>query len=495
MSGTNYEPLRSKYTRMWIIPNRAGPENRPQYQAIMRATEFTWPQGDVELIKIPDPSAYGKFITIGKTKGETGSPTISIQARYRKELSDLMDMLRNGCDADLQLHIGTCKNPQDFNSGFDKILVLEAAQMTDYRLSDLGALTAGDDSPVNEEIPFAGEDAYEIVPLVFSEEAADEVVQEIVGMAICDSVDCGECADPSNGCEKVFAVTKTAAGSPGLPAEVIFSGDAGVNWDDTLVDTLAADEDPTDMACVGKYLVICSSDSGSIHYAPLADILAGTETWTEVAIAADLNAIFSAGPGYTWCCADSGYIYKIPDVTVAAYETNRPSILDYYAIHGYDAEHVVAVGASNAVAVTSDGVEWTAITGPAVGVDLLSVWMKSPTEWFVGDDNGDLWYTRDGGATWTQKEFPGDGAGDILDIEFATPTVGYMAYKTATPAGRILRTIDGGYSWYVMPQGNTSIPANDQINKLAVCRYNPNVVYGGGLADDATDGIIVKASN
>ena len=117
--------------------------------------------------------------------------------------------------------------------------------------------------------------------------------------------------------------------------------------------------------------------------------------------------------------------------------------------------------------------------------------MRDTNEWFVGADDGNLYYTVDGGTNWTQKEFYQDGVGIVKDIKFSSPTVGWMSHANATPSTRIFRTIDGGYSWYVTPEGNTALPANNYIYALAVCE-NVNVIYGAGLAEDGTDGIIVK---
>ena len=125
---------------------------------------------------------------------------------------------------------------------------------------------------------------------------------------------------------------------------------------------------------------------------------------------------------------------------------------------------------------------------------MRTVWMRSQDEWFVGDNGGQLWYTRDAGTTWTEKTFPGSGAGVVRHIAFSNPTVGYLAHDTAANAGRILRTIDGGNSWYVAPESNLTIPENDAINKVAPCTDNPNVVYGGGLGGGGADGIIVKGA-
>jgi len=48
------------------------------------------------------------------------------------------------------------------------------------------------------------------------------------------------------------------------------------------------------------------------------------------------------------------------------------------------------------------------------------------------------------------KGFPGSGSGVVYDICFASDAVGYLAHATTTPAGRILRTYDGGYSWNIL---------------------------------------------
>jgi len=65
----------------------------------------------------------------------------------------------------------------------------------------------------------------------------------------------------------------------------------------------------------------------------------------------------------------------------------------------------------------------------------------------------------------------------------------------SAPAGRILRTTDGGYSWYVLPEGSSSLAANDRVNALAACEYDANFVVGAGLADNATDGFLVVGQN
>lgn len=491
---------KSSQTRLFSIEDRANPPNHPNYQALARALGLSWPQGDVTPIRVPDPSQYGKFITVDRIKGQPGLPAISIEGRLTRELSEFLTLVRKGCAFDMQLHAGVCEDPRDFNNGWEKIYVLEGAEATSYDTAEFGALDGDQDAVVNETIPLVGLDWYELKRLLGTELGAAAIVQEVVGVTICDSRQCGECGISSNGCEKVFAVTLSSGGSPGLPAEVLFSGDSGTTVEDTTITSIGANEDPTGLACVGTYLVVISNDSESAHYAPLADILNGVEVWTEIATgfvaAKGPNAIFSLGSVFTWIVGDGGYIYFSDDITAgvevqSAGSVSSENLLD---IHGIDELNLVVVGENNTVLVTNNGgLTWAAITGPSGGDDLNAVWMKSELIWLVGTAAGELWYTRDGGDNWTIKSFSGSGAGSVRDIQFSTPTVGYMSHTSGAGNGRIFRTIDGGFSWYILPEAaGFSITANHGIDSLAACSEDPNLVFGGGLAADDADGVMVK---
>lgn len=493
---------RSDFSRMWLIEGRAGPANVPQYENFWKAGAPTWSFGDVTNQYVPDPGQYGQFDVAGVIIGERGNPQLPVTARYLADSqSVLLQLARAGCDSDLHIHFGLCKDPRDFNAGWDKILVLEAARITQWGATDMGAMMPGDRAMVNEEVPFTGQDMYEILPIAFQEQAASQAVQEVVDITICDTATCGDCGIPSDGCQHVFAVTLSNGGSPGLPAEVIFTQTGGAVWDETGISTLSPTEDPNALACVSPNLVVVSEDSESLHYAPIADILAGTETWAEVTTGFVATKgptdIFSADPAHTWIVAEGGYIYFTADPT-AGVEVQDPGVVtteDYAAINGIDSLNIVAVGANNSVVATFNGGEtWEAITGPNVGVALTTVWMLSDRNWFVGCADGTLYYTLDSGDSWTIKAFPGSGTGVVRDIAFSSPTVGWMAHSTATPAGRILRTINGGFSWYVAPENNGAIPTNDYVGALAACPENVNVIYGAGLAGNGTDGFIVKGA-
>ena len=247
-------------------------------------------------------------------------------------------------------------------------------------------------------------------------------------------------------------------------------------------------------------VIVVSNASQSLHWADTSDILDGIETWAEVTTGFDAsgppNAITTIANDRTWIAGDAGRIYFAADPTSSVTEQADGSQTseDLAAIHAFDRNNVIAVGANNALlATTNGGTSWSLIVGPAVGVDLNAIWMRSTFEWLVGTANGRLYYTTNSGVTWTEKSFPGSTAGQVRDIKFASRNVGYMAHETATPVARVLRTIDGGFSWNVLPEeAGLTIPAADRFNKIAACVDDVNVAFAAGLADNATDGVAIK---
>lgn len=489
-------------TRVFLIEDRAAPDHAPVYQALAKAGQKNWPQGDVSPIRVASRTQYSKYDNVDEVLGEQGLPELGVTFREQLARSEIFRIVRKRCPLDLQVHYGSCTEPTDFQS-FEKVLVLEGARPSNYGSGgDIGSFDSSEEAAIDEVVPFTGIDMYEVKPLAPTSLGSAEIVQEVVAVAICDSPSCGSCGRSSDGVQRFFALTVSAGGSPGLPAELIYTNDGGATLGETNISTLPANEDPDGMACVGTRLVVISQASESLHWALIAEIIAGTESWQEVATgfvaAKGPLAVFSLGATFTWMAAEGGYIYFSDDVTTGVDVQTAGSITteNLNDIHGVDELNLVAVGNANVVLVTSDGGStWSAITGPDAGVALNCVFMKSKTVWLVGTAGGKLWGTSDGGDTWTEVTFSGSGAGVVRDIEFATPTVGYMAHDTATPRGRIFRTIDGGHSWYALPESTgLSMPLQDRFNSLAATSAEPNFVIGGGLADNATDGILVKCA-
>lgn len=500
--------VQTQYSRMFVLENRAGPTSAPLYQGFWKAGAFTWAQGDVTLVRVQSADQYGQFDTIDKLSGDRGAPTLTITSRYEFQISDLLRLVRRGCDSDYQVHFGKCRNPRDFDRGWEKILVIESARPTNYSTGDLGAADPSERAVVVEEVPVAGEDAFEIKPITYAQKATTLISREIVGVSVCDSPTCGVCGLSSDGCSIAFAVgLGSGAASPGLAPELYATNNGGGVWWELPITTMLATEQPIDLTCVGTNVVVVSQTGGSLHVTPIieaADAADNITSWSKVTtgfVAGGApRSIASASPTFTWIVGTGGYIYfsSDPSSFVTVQEAGNVTTQQYNDVFALDNEIVLAVGNANVVAFTDNGgASWHGITGPAPGVNLTVAALQSARVWWVGTAAGTLYYTTDAGAHWFPKGFPGSGAGTVRDIAFSNGTVGWLAHSMVVGAnerGRILRTVNGGYSWYVSPEDvGQTIPTNTYIGKLGAC-VDPNKIFGGGLGATPTSGMLVLGS-
>jgi photosystem II stability/assembly factor-like uncharacterized protein len=496
MGTINYTVMQSSKSRVFLIDGRAHPAHAPVYESCLRMTGLTKGYGDIESVECPDPENYGKFIEVAEIKGAAERPTTRLEGRYAMDLkSTLIALAEKGCTFDVQLHMGESTDARLFNK-FKKAIVLENVRVTSFDTEDLGALGSDDNAVVGEGVDISAASFYEVLPLAYTRQADSLLTNEALDVAICDSIACGELGTSSDGCQKIFVLTGAAGGSPGTPADIVFSPNRAT-WYAKDISTLSAAEAPNALTCSGLYLVVVSAATVSLHYAPLVDFTGAIDpTWTEVTtgfVAGGApRAIFTSGRA-NFIVGAGGYVYYSEDITsgVSVLDAGSATVDSLNAIHGASEEMVVAVGDNGAVIYTENGVNWTSVAADPVGagVNLNTVYVKSKYEWWVGASNGRLYYTTDKGASWTEKGFPGSGSGVVQDIVFATGSVGYLSHTTSASRGRILRSFDGGQSWVVEPDSG-SLPLADKINALAVC-HDANQVVAAGLADDGTDGYVV----
>lgn len=495
-------PATRGLSRVWMFDGGAGPSVSPELLAWAAAQSVDKNFGDVTRIEVPSQVERRAYDVVGEFQSGEENANLSLMLRYALNPSKIFRVANKRCIVDFQIHFGNCTSPLDFNHGWEtgKVLAFESARLTTYSTEELGSLQSEDESPINEEVEISATEYYEIGPLTFAERAKNEVAQEIIKLLVCDSPSCGDCENPSDGCQKIYAISAPAGSSPGVLPEVVVSTDGlATVAQESPITTLAIGEDPDDAACVGDNLVVVSQDSLSLHYADLAELDDGDETWTEVTsgfVATKGPRAIDAYSAYdVFIAGAGGYIYFASDPTteVEVLDAGVATTEDLNDIFAYSTDIIIAVGANNAVVYTTNGSTFQSVVGPAVGIVLNAVFARSEREWWVGAANGSLYYTKDRGEHWFEKGFPGSGTGSVEDIVFASDMVGYVSH-TKNTAGRILRSISGGNTWYVLPDGSSSLPANDKINSLALCKRDVNTVYAGGLADNAADGILVKGS-
>lgn len=150
----------------------------------------------------------------------------------------------------------------------------------------------------------------------------------------------------------------------------------------------------------------------------------------------------------------------------------------------------MAVGDSNAMIRSyNNGNSFSLVTGPAVGVNLTSVFVRDRNFYFVGTGNGRLYRTTDGGVTWTLSAL--SGLTVINDIRFFDNFVGYLAGE-ASGVAKVYRTTDGGVSWEATSKIK-GLPTSQRINVVIPNPYDPNVLAVGGRKTAGGDGLIAIA--
>lgn len=486
-------------SRVWLVEDGPSPSREPVYQGTMKIGDSTWPAGDVTPIRVPSPDKFGAFVEAGEVRSGEERATTSVMARYPEQASTLLALRRKLCRVDIHVPIGKCKNPQSYNNSWEKLRIYRDGAITSWSDENAGALDSDENAATNETGEFSAEEIIEVTKLSLTEAANTEAAREVISVSICDSSDCGNCGEASDGCSKIFATMIGTGATPGTLPSVLYSDDGGSTWATTNIDSLFSNEAPSDSACVGDFLVVIVNGSNSYHYANSDDILNGVEVWAEVntgfAAGGEPNAIFSLSAQDTWIVGDAGYIYRSTDVAsgVVVQDAGTVTTQDLQSVHAFDSSNVLAGGSLNAlVRTTNGGSTWQAITGPAAGETLRAVYMLGADTWLVGTNTGKLYYTENGGTSWVLKGLPGT-VDNIDAIDFVDDTVGYIAARQGS-RGYLLRTTNGGFSWYVLPETGAAIPANDYLNDVAACKFDHNFVIGVGRADDATTGFVVIGS-
>lgn len=479
-----------------FIQKNPGPGSLARYKGNARVTGLSLSEGDITPLREPSASRYDEFETVGTLRGDSELPSASVVTRFG--LTDFI--LAQRCPFDVHLHYGLCEQPNDFNGGWEKGLIFRKSSYTTKSTDDLVALDSGERAEITVTGEFTSWDLWILHELGFAERAETEATREVVKVLIDDYEACGACGWESDGNKKIYAITKSSgAGSPGLPAEVLYSEDGGATWDQYDIDTLTGDDQPSDAAVVGDKLVVVSEDSASLHIADKSDLDSWSEVTTGIVVGGAPRSIFVLNSTAVWLVGVGGYVYFSDDISSGVEEQDDGTASgdeDLRDIHMSNSQQGVAVGETGAVIFTSNGgVTWSAATtSPTVSI-INCVWARTPYIWMIGTADGRIYYTRNQGTTWTEQSFAGSGAGQVRDIVFAGDgisdgVIGYMSHDTATPRARIFRSIDNGASWYTLPEGAATLPLADQLNSLAA-GGDGNFIVAGGLADDGSDGIVI----
>jgi photosystem II stability/assembly factor-like uncharacterized protein len=446
------------------------------------ASDFTIPFGEISSSR--KRTEKGQFKVVSTRRNTPDNPTITLSA-FRETVMLLREL---PCAPNLLIYYAKCGADED-PTNYDFIDYIEGLNITEISQSGVVNAIAADDATdvgVDIVVEFSAEidDTFVIKPLIPTALTISALSGRIIDdIAVCDPLaQCGECDAETIGCQTLWIITR---GSPGFygDARIYKSTDGGSVWVEQ-TNSMTVDSDTlTAVDCDGDVVIITNGTTAEYQFTNDGGI-----TWTLVTTPTQvLNDVFVLSSTRIWFAAAGGFVYFSDDkgASVTAQESGTATTEDLNSIHFSDSELGYAVGNNNAfIRTTNGGTNWSAVTGPAVGVNLNAV--ESVTDSnivYIGDANGAVWRSTDKGATWTSV-LSGFStlAGGITDIAICECNVILIAGIDADGLGSVYQSIDGGNTWV-----KKTTPADGADSILAIDCCDVNTYFGVG-----DDGLIFK---
>jgi hypothetical protein len=478
--------------RVFVQPDGSSPANPYSYVGCLSLGGLQEDLGTGEPIYCPSSEVAGAFDIVDTTSPPPSLPTTDFTQHMNRQLQDFWwDLRKRKCEFNAKIKGSNCARPDDPDD-FESMIILRRSKMTAFNTGAFNGLAEDAAIDLTGSLQVLGFDRF--LPITFGEVADADVFSEAIDGIYADKIQCGNCGEQSDGCQKAYVLTTTIAASPALSAQIAYTLDGGNTWAYDDISSLAT-QAANALAQVGQRIVVVSEVDEAHHYKLQATIDAGTAGgWTAVTggyvATKGPTALWSKSPSETYVAAEGGYVYFManPAASVVVLTDGSVTTQNLLDIRG-KGRTVVAVGASNAVIVSyNGGATWSLITGPAVGITLNTVEVVNDNIWLIGAANGKSFFTTNGGTTWVEMT-PDASITEVNMIRMVDEIVGYMVVEISGGA-RIYRTADNGYSWHFDTPYVGGVPTVDHFNFVAPCPGNYNTVLVGGMATGGTDGIV-----
>lgn len=488
--------LKQGQVRIFIQEDGANPSAPYRYYGCLMMDSPSQDLGTPDPVYCPSSEVRNTWDIVDDIAKAQALGSFDFTQHASQFLSEIwMQLKRKRCKLNVQATASACSRPDDFTE-WDAKIVFIGARISTLGISPLNPLSGDDNAIVDWTGTFNFRDWDVIKSILFGEVADSTILADVLDGMFYDTAQCGDCGTPSDGCQVAYLLTTANTGSPGLSGQLLYSLDGGSTWAGIDINTLGGLA-PNRFAVMGTRMVVISQATGSHHYKKLSDINAGVAGgWTNVSTGyvstKGPRAIYVKNSAQGYIAAAGGYIYYLTNATSGVSVLTDGSITaqDLNDIAG-SGNTIVAVGGSNAVLVSNnDGNSFSLVTGPAVGVNLTAVWCLSTKIWFVGTGTGRLFYTLNGGTSWTEQSL---GASVINDIRFeSNGIVGYIAAEVGGVA-TIYRTTDGGNTWSSDAPDLDGLPTTwVRANFVYPCYLN--TVLTGGRKTVGGDGFAAIAS-
>lgn len=472
-----------------------GPNTEPEYIGCADLADISETGGGIaELIRCFNPDGSGGWTTINYTTTPPDPVTTTLTTLIYKTRQRLDEV--RGCPVNLFVHSRLSGRANQFTN-YARSVILSPALVGDRTYTNLAMRE--DDQMSNKAFGISAfPPVYEVFKRVTSKVSIAEA-SALNWISFCNAARCVSDAGPAQRqCKVGFLGADSLVGSAAAKANVYYTTNYGATWTACAADPFDGGDAIVAGACfevddLTTRVIVARGTTGVADPAEIAYSDDFGATWTRVDVGAT-NGQFVQGPhgmflldsGNIWLVTDDGYIYKSSDggVTWDTQDAGIATSANLYAVHFVSDKIGYAAGASGDVVRTLDGgFSWTAAT--AIGSDLnLTVQVLDAQRAWVGNDAGQLWFTINGGSTWEQRSFSGSGVGEVKAVALYTDLIGFMLHNNASPVGRVLGTIDGGYTWEPV----TTV-TNAGLNSMAIC--GPDDIWAVGEPSGGT-GVIVK---
>lgn len=463
--------VRSLQVALYALPG--GPNTKPQFLGCHVISSVTRPRGNNTLNFCPDPVNPGRYVVSSKTKAPPGLTTLTIESKVYR----VFDYLENlNCPIPIVAQVTSCAPKNEFYN-WDRAYIFLNADVVQEGLSNLVSGGA-DDNEVMQSFDLEADDMLRLLPLQVTRDRSIAETQALNAIFACDQDICaGPCGAANEACSTVYAVGDGINGSALGTANVWVMSDG--NWTATAADPFDESENIGAGVCFAidrttRRLLVFRGSTVVGQPAQAAYSDDGGATWTTSNIGSD-NGEFIVSPKAVWAISqnaiwvgtDSGRIYFSSDAgaTWAVQEDQGIQSAAWNWVQMIDDRTGFAGGAGDSIAVTIDGGNvWSQVNATGQGGDITAGGIIDSLSFWVGTDDGEIFYTTDQGVTWAQRQLTGFGAGRIDAMQFVNNMVGYVSHRNVSNQSTILQTRNGGFTWETI-----ITPTNSGVNSLLAC--------------------------
>jgi len=491
--------------RLYVQPGGARPDSPALYYG--QGTNYgiiqgvTIPiNGAVTPIWTGDPRITNKYRQVRRAIAPP--PLAAATFNFLEKRGTLNRLLAQDCGFTAYNINGGCADPSQILYGW------EGGKLEIYSDAIIGSINGGNRSdwanntPVINQVPATLREIYEIGGIGFGEILASDIAVEIIDVTFGNVQRCAGCGRANNGTNWRYAIqTFTGSNEASLLFQTVDNSGTVIEEGVLDITGIAGSVAPTAVDVAGQYLIVLVNTENAYYYATIdqatgvpgaftkvTDGFVSTKTPKDILVFND-HEIFIA--------ANGGYIYKLTNVgqAVQVLSAGGATTSNLNRIAG-NGDTIAVAGVSGVVVLSVNrGQSWALVTSTPSAGDIMGLDVRDSSRLWVGTDDGDLFYTLDGGENWTEVALSGTPT-SINDVVFVNDEVGWVAGESAT-AALLYYTPDGGADWSTANSAPRMVGISttaQALNRIAVptaanTEIAANALLIGGLGA-TTDGYL-----